>query len=82
MCQYGEARLCAIAAELKGQNNIAAKWKAAAQGYELALFTGANLSPDQRLRSGWEEALQRAEALAEQARRAEEVVTEMAEVAV
>jgi hypothetical protein len=40
------------------------------------------LNPDQCLRSGWEGALQRAEALAEQARRAEETEAVAAAAAV
>jgi hypothetical protein len=71
MCRCGELGLCAAAAELAGRDEAAALWKAAFEGYQRSMFAGATLSPDQRLRSGWEEALQRAEALAEQARRAE-----------
>jgi hypothetical protein len=79
MCRLGEIRLCAVAAELSGRGDIVAKWKEAAEVYGQALSTSAKLSPDQRLRSGWEETLQRAEALAEQARRAdEEAVSDVA----
>jgi hypothetical protein len=81
MCWRGELELRAIAAELGGRSKVAAKWAVAARECAHAVFSG-DCDMDDRLRYDWEEIRQRAETLAELARRAEESVAAVAKAAV
>jgi hypothetical protein len=79
-----DCHIRAANALLGGTRDVADKWRTAAQLYEDAVDIAPKMgmSVDQRLRSGWEEALHRAEVLADQARRAEEAAAAAAVVAV
>jgi hypothetical protein len=72
LCRRGELELCAAAAKLAGRREAAKLWAAAAEAAaEAVLDTGYEEEMADRLLGGWKRAMQRAEALAERARRAE-----------
>jgi hypothetical protein len=72
ICKRCEMHISAIAAELRGRSDIAGLWLTAAKVCARAVSSDEEDELDDRLRSGWRVDLQRAEALAEQVRRAEE----------
>jgi uncharacterized protein (DUF1778 family) len=72
LCQRGDMQLCAIAAQLGGRSDIAVIWEAAAEVCADVVSSDKDIELDERARGGLMAALQRAEALAEQARKAEE----------
>jgi hypothetical protein len=73
LCRRGELELCAITAKLAGRSDSATIWEAAAAAAARAVRDSNHEDEemDARLQYGWQCALQRAEALAEVAQRAE-----------
>lgn len=78
ICTRCEMQLSAIAAELGGRYDVAAKWLAAAKVCAGAMSRDADAKLDECVCWGWERHLERAEVLAGQAHRAEEVLAEQA----
>jgi hypothetical protein len=72
LCRRGDLELCAIAAVLGGRSDIAAKWQAAATACADGVSSDEDEELDERARWDLELTLERAEILAELARRAEE----------
>jgi hypothetical protein len=71
LCRRGDMQLCAVSAQLGGRSDIAAIWLAAAKAFADGVSYGEEDELDERALPDLDAALERAEALAEQARRAE-----------
>jgi hypothetical protein len=76
LCKRGDMQLCAVAAQLGGKSDIANMWLAAADACAEAVMSNKYEELDDLLCGGCKTALERAEVLAEQARRAEEALAE------